>query len=38
MDSSVVEDRDEVAAKLTPAELCEVQERIAVWFAQHRRN
>jgi len=38
MDSSVVENRDEVAAKLSPAELCEVQERIAMWFAQHRQH
>jgi len=38
IDSSVVENRDEVAAKLSPAELGEVQERIAMWFAQHRQQ
>ena len=38
MGNSDVMDHDEVAAKLSPAERSGVQERVARWLAEHRRN
>jgi len=38
MGSSDVMDRDEIAAKLSPAERSGVQEKVTRWLAEHRRN